>query len=59
MKGDVHVLPLNDAIEHLESRSCLCRPRIEEISLHAVVIHHAADGREHFESDYQSTETLQ
>lgn len=47
--SDIHVLPVNDTIEHLELRQCWCRPRIDEGTGAVVVIHNSADGREHFE----------
>lgn len=51
---DYHVVPLNDLVQHLELRQCLCRPRVEELpNGHAVVVHHAADGREAFEEDHE------
>lgn len=52
-QSDVHVLPIDDTMEHTENRLCLCRPYVEEIAEHAVVVHHSADGREYFEPGYQ------
>lgn len=49
---DVHVLPVADTREHDELRQCWCRPRIDEQSGHAVVVHNSADGRELFEPDH-------
>lgn len=46
VRGDVHVMPLDDWIIHSRSRYCECRPYTEE----RMVVHHAADAREHFES---------
>lgn len=47
---DVHVLPEKDLHDHVESRACWCRPRVERVDgnpKHArLIVHHAADGRE-------------
>ena len=40
-------LPVNDEVEHVESRDCWCKPRIEESE--QVVVHNSFDGREDFE----------
>ena len=48
--SDVHVIPEHDAMEHTLTRQCLCRPDVETPpNSDAVVIHHAADGREYWE----------
>lgn len=47
--ADIHVLPVDDLIEHLELRQCVCRPDVDEDGEHAVIVHHSADGREYFE----------
>ena len=47
--ADIHVLPVNDLMEHLELRQCLCRPDVDDCGDDAVIIHHSADGREYFE----------
>lgn len=47
--GDRHVVPRNDQAPHVLTRRCSCGPRIEDTALWTVVIHHAADKREHFE----------
>lgn len=53
--GLVHVLPVNDVLEHLELRQCWCRPNVVTFPDRAViVVHHAADGREHFEGDIRA-----
>ena len=48
MTGDVHVLPVNDLRDHVESRECWCQPATtrEDDEDDVVVIHHSADGRE-------------
>lgn len=44
----VHVLPINDKLEHKEiGEDCWCDPRIEEKGM--VVVHNSADGREYKE----------
>lgn len=47
--GIVDIRPLNDLIEHIEGPTCQCQPVLHEDWLY---VHHSADGREHFESDY-------
>lgn len=47
----VHVMPLNDVVEHEESEDCLCGPSIEAVfredgSNGWLIIHHSLDGRE-------------
>jgi hypothetical protein len=47
IRPDVHVTPIDDLREHEETRACWCGPRVEqEPEASAVVVHHAADGRE-------------
>lgn len=48
-QGDkFHVIPLHDSLPHLSSEHCWCRPAqdIED----PILTHHAADGREQYES---------
>lgn len=45
--NDVHVVPLNDYREHECSRNCWCCPSADD---DGVVVHHAMDGRERYES---------
>ena len=45
---DVHVIPIDDEIPHVHDDTCPCRPSRDE-QQPGIVIHHAADGREHFE----------
>lgn len=48
--SDIHVIPENDLLEHLQLRQCWCLPRVEDRGVDAsLIIHHAADGREYFE----------
>ncbi len=49
----IHVLPLNDLIEHEESEDCPCGPDVELVSALNdgwVVSHHSLDGREESET---------
>lgn len=56
LAADVHVVPVNDTIEHVEVRQCWCRPALEQTGLRTIVIHNSADGREHFEPDHAEDE---
>lgn len=49
-----HCIPVEDLIEHTNSQSCACRPFADSLGAKALYIHHAADGREHFESDFKA-----
>ena len=50
--SDIHVIPENDLLDHLQVRQCWCLPRVDEQGPdEAVIVHHAADGREYFETD--------
>ena len=42
----VHVVPINDLIEHEDSDDCICGPDTEFVSGGAVISHHSLDGRE-------------
>lgn len=46
---DIHVTPVDDLREHVESRTCWCRP-VEDSDEPSVVIHNAMDGREAYET---------
>jgi len=48
----VHVLPVNDLIEHETDDDCVCGPDVEFVSGGKVVSHHALDGREQTEVDW-------
>lgn len=52
-----HVLPVADAIAHLEAPSCWCQPTQLEDS--RLWVHHSADGRERDEPDALPRATLQ
>lgn len=50
MSKTMHVIPVNDQIEHEESDECACVPAQEPVeredgSVGWVVVHHAWDGR--------------
>lgn len=48
--ADRHVIPIDDAIPHDDTRGCWCQPTIELIDDgDALVVHHSADGRERTE----------
>jgi hypothetical protein len=46
---DTHVVPLGDLREHEAARSCWCKPT-EDSEEPTVLVHHALDGREAYES---------
>ncbi|WP_163275331.1 hypothetical protein [Cellulomonas iranensis] len=49
--GVVHVIPVDDLIEHEEAGDgCPCGPHVEFVSGGQVVVHHSLDGRERTES---------
>lgn len=52
---DIHVVPVNDVVEHVESVLCWCRPRVEHMAMTRMVTHNSADGREYFEEDGPSS----
>lgn len=47
--SDLHVIPLNDFKEHLDTGECWCKPvEIFDASMHeAVWVHNSMDRREH------------
>lgn len=46
----IHVLPLNDLKEHMESIDCECHPKLTYVGEgNLIVTHNSYDGREHFE----------
>lgn len=57
----VHVVPLNDLLEHVDTGNgsdCLCVPRIERTTYGAViVIHNSFDGRENHEHGHRRIES--
>ena len=44
----MHILPINDLMEHESQVWCSCKPEIKE----GIVLHNSLDGREHFETDH-------
>lgn len=47
-KAEVHVYPINDLREHKLEEPCWCEPTYDPDG--EIVIHHAADEREKFET---------
>jgi hypothetical protein len=48
----IHVLPLDDLIEHEQSEDCVCGPDVELVSAVNdgwLISHHSLDGREAWE----------
>lgn len=58
MSDTIHTVPVNDLIEHYsDGRDCPCGPEIVPIerddgSIAFQLVHHALDGREHFEDGH-------
>lgn len=49
---DLHVIPINDWIEHPCAVSCACRPQIIDcLDGGRLIVHNSADGREHSEPE--------
>ena len=46
---DIHVLPVNDILEHQECADCWCDPEIEVVGATLLIIHNSFDGREYKE----------
>lgn len=42
----IHVLPINDLVEHIDSEECICGPDIEYVGPGWLCSHHSLDGRE-------------
>ncbi len=51
--GEIHVMPIDDMVEHIESPSCPCGPS-EDTQEPRVMIHHSADRREDVERQVPS-----
>lgn len=47
----IHVIPIDDLIEHEETEDCVCGPEVEFVPGGAVIGHHSLDGRELEEVD--------
>lgn len=50
IKKPIHVIPVDDLIDHETSPECLCGPRSEQNGM--LFVHHSLDGREFFEDDH-------
>ena len=51
MNDDVHVVPLDDIVDHQPDEDCVCGPRAEPVpradgSIAWMHVHHSLDGRE-------------
>lgn len=46
MSNEMHVMPVNDEVEHDEDQNCVCGPNVEIVSNGVIVVHHSLDGRE-------------
>lgn len=49
MTSNIHVMPVNDLREHVDSPDCWCKPTPAEDEPR-VLVHHSMDGREDFET---------
>ena len=49
MRGQIHIMPVDDLIEHEESTECQCGPTVDPET--GVVLHDAMDRRECFEEE--------
>lgn len=46
----IHVIPVNDLKEHIDSSTCECKPKIiSEDDCEMICVHNSYDGREHKE----------
>jgi len=51
---NVHVMPIGDIVEHVDSDECVCGPKMKPVSrddgsIGWVILHSSLDGREMFE----------
>lgn len=46
MSNRVHVLPLNDVVDHDDNEDCFCGPTAKFVEGGVVFVHHSVDGRE-------------
>ena len=53
----IHVIPLNDNLEHIFSVDCKCGPTLIESDNGLILTHHSFDGRELFEQAGILTDT--
>lgn len=47
--ADIHIIPLNDFIEHISSKDCWCNPKALEYD-DKVIVHNAMDQRDKYET---------
>ncbi|MCW2886995.1 MAG: hypothetical protein JWL58_3857 [Streptosporangiaceae bacterium] len=52
----LHVVPVDDLIDHPTTEDCVCGPRSQPVkqddgSVRWLIVHHALDGREQHEPD--------
>ena len=47
----LHVVPVNDLIDHEDTDECVCGPDFEFVEGGMIVMHHTLDGREAFEPE--------
>jgi len=51
---EIHILPHEDLIEHMESEECVCGPSLQDLGDGQIMISHASlDGREFNEPDWK------
>ena len=59
MSNRVHVMPIDDVIEHESNEDCVCGPRVQRVDTPEgdgwLFTHHSADGRELSEPDHGSS----
>lgn len=58
--GAIHVVPLNDLVEHVDDQECLCQPKLHtEYENYTVVgyiwVHNSWDGRELWEKQEEES----
>lgn len=46
MSDEIHVIPLNDWREHIESKQCWCKPK----EVDGVIVHNVMDQRQKYET---------
>lgn len=49
MSETIHVIPLDDLKEHVESEDCECHPTVKYVPGGMLIAHNSFDGREFFE----------
>ena len=54
-ENDVHVVPLNDILEHSNDSDCWCDPEVNIVGADLVIVHNSFDGREERETEGQWT----